>query len=61
MRRLSTTSLAVLSGLALFAIGALITRLTDRSPLKSGARQLAIGFGAAAVTYGVGAAIGTVV
>jgi len=51
----------VLSGIALFAIGALITRLTDRSPLKSGARQLAIGFAAAAVTFGVGAAIGTVV
>jgi VIT1/CCC1 family predicted Fe2+/Mn2+ transporter len=51
----------VLSGIALFAIGALITRLTDRSPLKSGARQLAIGFAAAAVTYGVGAVIGTAV
>ena len=51
----------VLSGIALFAIGALITRLTDRPPLMSGLRQLAIGLGAAAVTYGVGAAIGTVV
>jgi VIT1/CCC1 family predicted Fe2+/Mn2+ transporter len=51
----------VLSGIALFAIGAIITRLTDRSPLRSGARQLAIGFAAAAVTYGVGAIIGTAV
>jgi VIT1/CCC1 family predicted Fe2+/Mn2+ transporter len=51
----------VLSGIALFAIGAVITRLTDRSPLKSGARQLGIGLGAAAVTFGVGAIIGTAV
>jgi VIT1/CCC1 family predicted Fe2+/Mn2+ transporter len=51
----------VLSGIALFVIGAVITRLTDRSPLKSGLRQLAIGLGAAAVTYGVGAIIGTAV
>jgi VIT1/CCC1 family predicted Fe2+/Mn2+ transporter len=51
----------VLSGIALFVIGAVITRLTDRSPLKSGLRQLAIGLGAAAVTFGVGAIIGTAV
>jgi len=51
----------VLSGIALFVIGAVITRLTDRSPLKSGVRQLAIGLAAAAVTYGVGAIIGTAV
>ena len=51
----------VLSGIALFAIGAIITRLTARSPLKSGVRQLVIGLAAAAVTYGVGAIIGTAV
>lgn len=51
----------VLSSVALFAIGAAITRLTDRSPWLSGLRQLAIGLAAAVVTYGVGALVGTVV
>ncbi len=51
----------VLSGIALFAIGAVITRLTDRPLMLSGLRQLAIGFAAAAVTFGVGALIGIVV
>ncbi len=51
----------VLSGIALFAIGAVITRLTDRPLMLSGLRQLAIGLAAAAVTFGVGAIIGTAV
>lgn len=51
----------VLSGIALFTIGAVITRLTDRPPLLSGLRQLLIGLAAAAVTFGVGAIIGTAV
>jgi vacuolar iron transporter family protein len=51
----------VLSGVGLFAIGAAITRLTGRSPWLSGLRQLAIGLAAAAVTFGVGAVIGTAV
>jgi VIT1/CCC1 family predicted Fe2+/Mn2+ transporter len=48
----------VASGAALFAVGAAITRVTGRSPWRSGLRQLAIGLGAAAVTYGVGLALG---
>jgi vacuolar iron transporter family protein len=51
----------ILSSIALFAIGAAITRLTDRPPLTSGFRQLVIGLAAAAVTFGVGALIGTAV
>jgi VIT1/CCC1 family predicted Fe2+/Mn2+ transporter len=50
-----------LSGLVLFGIGAAITLLTGRSALYSGSRQLVIGFAAAGVTYGIGAAIGTAV
>lgn len=49
---------AVLSGIALFALGAGITRLTGVDPLRSGVRQLAIGLAAAAITYGIGVAVG---
>ena len=51
----------VLSTLALFGIGAPITRLTGRGVLFSGARQLLIGAAAAALTFGIGALIGGVV
>jgi VIT1/CCC1 family predicted Fe2+/Mn2+ transporter len=50
---------AVLSGIALFALGAGITRLTGVAPLRSGFRQLAIGAAAAAITYAIGVAVGT--
>ena len=46
------------SAFGLFAIGAVITRVTDRSPWRSGLRQLAIGLAAALVTYGVGVLLG---
>jgi len=48
----------LLSGVALFLIGAAITLLTGRSVLYSGARQVLIGLAAAALTYGVGTLIG---
>ena len=48
----------VLSLAALFVVGAGVSLLTGRSMLFSGARQLAIGAGAAAVTYAVGTLIG---
>lgn len=51
----------VLSSLVLFAIGAAITMLTDRPIWRSGLRQLAIGLAAAAVTFAIGAVVGTVV
>jgi VIT1/CCC1 family predicted Fe2+/Mn2+ transporter len=50
---------ACLSGLALFALGAGITRLTGMHPLRSGSRQLAFGAAAAMITYGIGIAVGT--
>lgn len=43
-----------LSIVALFAIGAAITIITGRSALYSGARQVAFGVAAAAITFGVG-------
>ena len=46
------------SAIALFGVGALITRVTARSPLRSGLRQLLIGMAAAAVTFGTGALLG---
>ncbi len=50
-----------LSGLALVAIGTATSLVTGRSVLFSGLRQLAIGIAAAAITYGVGKAIGVAV
>jgi VIT1/CCC1 family predicted Fe2+/Mn2+ transporter len=49
------------SGLALLGIGAAITLLTGRGVWRSALRQIAIGFGAAAVTYGVGYLVGAAV
>lgn len=46
------------SGLALLGIGAAITLLTGKDVWRSAMRQLAIGFGAAAVTYGAGYLVG---
>ena len=47
-----------LSAVALFTVGAAVSLFTGRSALFSGARQVAIGALAAAVTYGVGHLIG---
>jgi VIT1/CCC1 family predicted Fe2+/Mn2+ transporter/rubrerythrin len=49
------------SGLGLFALGAAITIFTGRGALLSGVRQLAIGWAAAAVTFGIGSAIGVTI
>jgi len=48
----------VLSLLALFAVGAGVSLLTGRGFLFSGLRQVAIGAGAALVTFAVGSVIG---
>ena len=48
----------VLIRAALFVVGDGVSLLTGRSMLFRGARQLAIGAGAAAVTYAVGTLIG---
>jgi len=50
-----------LSLAALFAVGAGVSLLTGRGSLFSGLRQVAIGAGAAAITYAVGAVIGVTV
>jgi len=47
-----------LSGLALVLIGVGTSLFTGRGILISGARQLAFGFAAAAVTYGIGNLVG---
>jgi VIT1/CCC1 family predicted Fe2+/Mn2+ transporter len=52
---------AVLSSLALFAVGAAITVFTGRGLIRSGLRQVAFGLAAAAITFGIGSALGTVV
>jgi VIT1/CCC1 family predicted Fe2+/Mn2+ transporter len=48
----------VLSGVVLAAIGAVTSRFTGRGVLLSAGRQLAIGYVAALVTFGVGRLIG---
>lgn len=58
---LGWTSLAaslVLSALALFAVGVLVSKLTRRPALYSGARQLALGALSASATYLIGTLIG---
>jgi vacuolar iron transporter family protein len=50
-----------LSLAALFAVGAAVSLLTGRGMLFSGARQLAIGLGAALVTFAIGTALGVAV
>ena len=49
----------VMSGVALFALGAAITLMTGKHPLIAGLRQLGFGMAAAAVTFGIGALLGT--
>ena len=49
---------ALLSATALFAVGVGVSLFTGRNSLYSGARQLAIGAVVAAITYGIGTAIG---
>ena len=48
----------LLSGLALFGVGALLSLFTGRSVLFSGGRQLAIGVVAATLTFALGTLIG---
>jgi VIT1/CCC1 family predicted Fe2+/Mn2+ transporter len=48
----------VLVGIALLATGATVGLLSGGPPLRRGLRQLAIGYGAAAVTYGLGLLFG---
>ncbi len=52
---------AAISGVAIFGLGAGITSLTGLNPILAGLRQLAFAAAAAAITYGIGAVVGTVV
>jgi VIT1/CCC1 family predicted Fe2+/Mn2+ transporter len=56
----SVTVAVVLTGLALFATGAVVARLTARPAWYGGARQFLLGGAAAAVTFGVGHVFGAV-
>ena len=49
------------SGIALFAVGIGVSRLTHRHAIWTGVRQAALGGLAAAVTYGIGSMLGTAV
>lgn len=51
---------AVLAGTALFLLGAAITVLTGQNALRAGLRQLGFGMAAAAITFVIGTALGTV-
>ncbi len=52
---------AVAVGVALLGTGAVVGLISGGPPVRRALRQLAIGAGAAAVTYGLGAAFGTTV
>ena len=52
---------AVMSGVALFALGAAITLLTGRHPLFAGLRQVGFGMAAAAITFGIGTVLGAAI
>ena len=49
---------AIVSGAALFGVGALITLITGQHALRAGLRQLAIGAAAAGITFLVGRLLG---
>ena len=52
---------ALLSGAALFGLGAAITLMTGRNVLRSGLRQVGFGLAAAAITFGIGTLLGTAI
>lgn len=51
----------VVSVVALMAVGVAITIVTGASALRSGARQVALGLAAAAITFGLGSLVGAAV
>jgi VIT1/CCC1 family predicted Fe2+/Mn2+ transporter len=51
----------LVGGVALFGAGAAVSRFTTRTAIYSGTRQLLLGAGAAAVTFGVGHLVGATV
>jgi len=57
-RSVAVVASVVLSAIALFAIGAAITIFTGVTVWRSGGRQLALGLGAAGVTFAIGRMVG---
>ncbi|GAA1952697.1 VIT1/CCC1 transporter family protein [Agromyces allii] len=57
----ATVLATVLVSIALLATGATVGVLSGASPMKRALRQLAIGLGAAAITYALGLAFGTTI
>jgi VIT1/CCC1 family predicted Fe2+/Mn2+ transporter len=50
---------ALLAAVVLFAVGVVISRVTGRSAVRTGLRQLLLGTTAAMITFGLGALLGT--
>jgi VIT1/CCC1 family predicted Fe2+/Mn2+ transporter len=59
--QIAVIAAALASIVGLFAIGAAITLFTARSVVVSGTRQVLVGAGAAALTYGLGALLGVAI
>ena len=49
---------AIAAGAALAAVGGGLAWMSGLSPIRGGLRMLLLGAGAAAVTFGIGAAVG---
>jgi predicted membrane protein (TIGR00267 family) len=60
-RKSALITSVVLSAIVLLVLGAAVTTLTGRPPLRSAIRQLLFGLGAAAITYAIGRVVGGVV
>jgi vacuolar iron transporter family protein len=54
----ATVASAIVAGLTLAGVGAAMSILTGKSAFISGLRQLTVGAIAAAITYGIGSALG---
>jgi VIT1/CCC1 family predicted Fe2+/Mn2+ transporter len=54
----ATVASAIVAGLTLAGVGAAMSILTGKSAVVSGLRQLTVGAIAAAITYGIGSALG---
>jgi VIT1/CCC1 family predicted Fe2+/Mn2+ transporter len=59
--RPAVISSTIVSALVLYVTGAVLTRLTKRSPWRSGLRMLVIGGGSGLLAYLVGTALGSIV
>jgi vacuolar iron transporter family protein len=58
--RTAVMASTAISAVALFATGAVLTRLTRQSPWRSGLRMLVIGGGSGLLAFLVGSALGSI-